>query len=335
MARRDSSDYTFAAAYIGTYVKKLMSEGDYDRLANAKDLVQAESILQEFGYGEAKELKDGDIEYFIRREQNKLFDLIYNTIPERKELAHYLFPYDYHNVKVCLKSEILGITPSDTYLMSTGDLEWQRVVAMIKERSYEFMPREMKEAVAEATEQYGKSHDPQVIDIIMDKACYKAMLRRATRTGEDFLINIIKKQIDALNLKMFIRLREMGRQVDFFKKVYLDGGNIAEGLFISSYDEPYNQFAERLIPYGFKTAVLDGTNSLRDTGSFNLLEKLLEDTVMEENKKAKYESFGIVPIAGFWHAKEVEIDNLRIVLNGLQIGIKPEETLERLRMPYV
>ena len=71
------------------------------------------------------------MEAFIRREQNKHFNLIYDTLPDRKELALCLFPYDYHNVKVCLKSEFLGITPDDTYLVSTGDIDWMKVVAMV------------------------------------------------------------------------------------------------------------------------------------------------------------------------------------------------------------
>ena len=106
MAKRKIEEYTFADAYIGSFTRNLMSRKDMMRLASCKDLKAAEAVLQEFGYGEAKELYDDDIEWFIRREQNKLFDLIYDTVPERKELSMCLFPYDYHNIKVCLKSEL-------------------------------------------------------------------------------------------------------------------------------------------------------------------------------------------------------------------------------------
>ena len=47
--------------------------------------------------------------------------------------------------------------------------------------------------------------------------------------------------------------------------------------------------------------------------------------MMEFNKKAKYLTFGIVPIAGYWYAKEVEIDNLRIILTGILIGSSAEQ----------
>lgn len=335
MAKRKIEEYTFADAYIGSFVKNLMNRQDMYRLANSKDLNAAESVLMEFGYGEAKELHEGDVEAFIRREQNKLFDLIYDTLPERKELALCLLPYDYHNVKVCLKSEFLGITPSEDYLVSTGDLDWKYVVAMVRDRNYDFMPVNMKHAVMEAVDLFGRGGDPQEIDIIMDKACYRDMIQAAEEIGEEFLIGIVKLQIDILNLKTFVRLRKMEKPWSFFRKVFLEGGNISEQFFISSYEEPYGQVADKLAPYGLKEAMAEGCRELEEKGDFALLEKLCDNCMMAYNRKAKYLSFGIVPIAGYWYAKELEIDNLRIILTGIMIGLTPEQISERLREPYV
>jgi len=335
MAKRKEFEYTFASAYIGCFVRNLMNRQDYSRLAGCKDLDMAESILQDFGYGEAKEVREGDIEAFIRREQNKLFDQIMKTIPEEEELALCLYPYDYHNVKVCLKSEFLGLTPDDTYLVSTSSIDWMKIVAMIRDRNYMFMPVRMKHAIIEATDLFGRGGDPQEIDIIMDRACYEDMLESAEATGEKFLIGEVKLQIDILNLKTFARLREINKPWSFFQKVFLTGGNISEQFFINNYEEAYSQLADKLAPYGFKSAVAEGGRVLRETGDFSLLEKLCEDQLMEFNKQAKYESFGIIPIAGYWYAKEIEIDNLRIILTGKLIGESPETVLERLREPYV
>lgn len=156
MAKRKIERYTFANAYIGSFVKNLMSHQDMMRLAGSNDLSAAEAILTEYGYEESKELKDGDIESFIKREQENLHSMIYDTLPDCKETALCFFPFDYHNVKVCLKSEFLGITPSEEYLASTGDLDWKNLVAMIRDRSYDFMPVHMKHAIMEATDLFWK-----------------------------------------------------------------------------------------------------------------------------------------------------------------------------------
>ena len=335
MAKRKTEEYIFADAFIGCYVRNLMNRQDMLRLASCRDLAAAEAVLQEFGYGEARELYDGDIEWFIRREQNKLFNLIYDTLPERKELALCLFPYDYHNVKVCLKSEFLGIVPSEDYLVSTGDIDWKRLVAMVRDRSYEFMPVNMKHAVMEAADLFSRGRDPQEIDIIMDKACYRDMLQAARETGEAFLIGIVRLQIDILNLKTFVRLRQIGKPQSFLHKVFLEGGNISESFFLAGYEETYAQLADRLAPYGLKRPMEEGGAELKETGDFALFEKLCDDCMMEFNKQAKYQAFGIVPIAGYWYAKEVEIDNLRIILTGVLAGAPAEQIMERLREPYV
>lgn len=335
MAKREHEEYTFADAYIGSFTKNLMTRQDMMRLASSKDLKAAEAVLQEFGYGEAKELYDDDIEWFIRREQNKLFNLIYDTLPERKELSLCLFPYDYHNVKVCLKSEFLGITPTEDHLMSNGDIDWKHMVAMVRDRNYSAMPATMKNAIIEVVDLFGRSGDPQEIDIILDKACYRQMLEAAEDTGEEFLIGIVKRQIDVLNLKTFVRLREIKKPWSFFQKVYLPGGNISEQFFVSSYEEAYGQVADKLGPYGLREAMAEGGQELKETGDFALFEKLCDDAMMHFNKQAKYETFGIVPIAGYWYAKELEIDNLRIILTGILIGSTPEQISEKLREPYV
>ena len=56
---------------------------------------------------------------------------------------------------------------------------------------------------------------------------------------------------------------------------------------------------------------------------------------MAENRKAKYELFGINPIAGYWYGKELEIDNLRLILTGKLLDAPAEAIEERVREPYV
>ena len=87
--------------------------------------------------------------------------------------------------------------------------------------------------------------------------------------------------------------------------------------------------------YGLSAVMAEGGAQIKEKGSFTLYEKMLEDSLMEYNKKAKYLSFGLVPIAGYWIGKEVELDNIRIILMGMLAGESPENIEERLREPYV
>lgn len=333
--RKPLEEYTFAAAYIGSYVNKLMDKQALMRLAQAKDLAAIESILVDFGYGEAKELYEGDIEFFIRREQNRLIRMIFSTVPKKEEMGLFTLPMDYHNVKVCLKSEFLGITPDENNLVSSGGVSEQKIMAMVKERNYTHMSSYMREAIEESVDAFSRSRDPQIIDLILDKACYEEMYEMALNVDVDFIINLVKKQLDLLNLKSFVRLRQMGKSWNVFDKVYLEHGDVPKALYMSHWEESYSQIAERLRPYNLKEVMEKGAAQVVEQNDFSLLEKLCADAVMEYNKTAKYESFGIAPIAAYWLAKEVEIDNLRIILLGKKVGLPAEDIIERLRKPYV
>ena len=331
---RSNDDYAFADAFIGCYVSRLMKMPDLIRLANCSDLTAAQTILQEFGYSETKGLEDDDIEWFIRHEQTKLYEMIYHGLPGREELAPFLYPFDYHNVKVCLKSELLGVTPSENVLISTGEIDWKMVVAMIRDRNYAVMRPTMRDAVQEALDVYGRTGDPQEIDIILDRACYKDMTLGAKEADSQFLIDFLKLDIDILNLKSFARLKNIGKPWSFFHKVFLEDGSIPEEFFISCYEDSLPQVGEKLVHPGLKEAMIEGGRKLAETGSFTLLEKMLDDTLMDHNRKALYVMEGIEPIAGYWYAKEQEIDNVRILLNGILIKMDPDDIIPFLGKTY-
>ena len=321
---RTEDEFVFADAFIGCQVQNLMHKADLIRLANCPDLLSARTLLMEFGYDDPKDTEVDDVELFIRHEQTKLYEMIFKNLPGRTEMACFLYPYDYHNIKVSLKAEILGDTPGEKQLISVGDYDWKMMVAMVRDRNYSVMRPIMRDAIQEATDTYGRTGDPQEIDLILDKACYKDMLRGATETESQFLIDFVRTEIDTLNLKAFVRLKMMNRPWTFFKKVFIEEGFITEEVFLAGYDEPIQQFADRMIHPGLANALKEGARSLEENGHFVRIESLLDNVLMEENRKAKNYLVGIEPIAGYWYAKGQEIDNVRIILDGILIQEDPD-----------
>lgn len=336
MIERNPDEYIFSDAFIGCQQAKMMNWQDLVRVANLPDIESVYSALLEFGYGDPSEsMQDGYVEDFIRREQAWLYEMIYSNMTGREEMAPYLYPFDYHNIKVCLKSELLGKTPDDKLLISTGDIDWMTMVAMVRDRNFASMRPTMREAVQEATDLYGRTGDPQAIDLVLDKACYKDVALGAQETGSEFIVELIRTRIDTLNLKMFARVRKMNKNWAFFKNAFLPEGFLTEEFFISNFDDSMSQLAEKIVDPHVRAAVQEGGRILEETGKFTRYEKLLDDAVMEVNKKAKFYTTGIEPIAGYWFGKETEIDNIRIILNGLYIKSEPEQIIEFLREPYV
>ncbi|MDD6920753.1 MAG: V-type ATPase subunit [Eubacteriales bacterium] len=333
---KNKYSYTFVNAYIASISKNLMSYQDLLRVTSAKDLFTAEAMLHDFGYGEVKELRDGYIEAFIRREQKKLHDDIYKTMSDVTELALWLIPLDYHNIRVCLKSELLDIDlDPETHLVSSGNIEPMKMKAMIHERNYTFMSDTMKNAIEGAIDIFSRSQDPQEIDILLDKACYEEMLYKANEIGEPFLIDMVKAQIDQRNLKSFVRIKKMGKDSAFYKKIFLVNGDVPLDLYVTSFDESYAAIGEKLSPYGLKQAASEGGQEVKENGNFGILEKYCSEFILKLNRKAKYQTFGLAPIAWYWYAKNVELNNLRVILLGLKINMQVDKIIERLSDPDV
>ena len=161
------------------------------------------------------------------------------------------------------------------------------------------------------------------------------MLKEAEKTENQFLIGYVKLLIDILNVTTFVRLRQIGKPWTFFQKVFLEGGNMAENLFISSYEENYQQLTDKFAPYGFGEIIEKGAAHVKSTGMYSLLEKLCDNKRIEYIKDAKFVSFGLEPAAAFLIAKESESKNLRMILTGKISGTSKEVILERLRKTYV
>lgn len=335
MTKRKEDSYAFPCAVIKSEERTLLSEADLDRVLDASKMTEAMNVLAEFGYGDGKELANPrDFERVLREELDRVYNLIFSVIPDPAEMELFLLPNDYHNAKVLLKSEFLGIDP-DPYLVDTGVIPAEKLTQMVRERNYVFLSTEMKEALLEAADIFSKGRDPQEIDIILDRACYKDMQNRAALTENDFIIGYVRLLTDILNVNTFIRLREAGKQWEFFKKVFLPGGDIEERVFTASYEESYQQLADKLAPFGFREIFAQGAAAVQNTGKYTLLEKLCDDMRMKYVKDARYVSFGIEPAVGFLVAKEGEIKNLRMILTGKVAGTSNQVTKERLRETYV
>jgi V/A-type H+-transporting ATPase subunit C len=119
------------------------------------------------------------------------------------------------------------------------------------------------------------------------------------------------QRIDLLNINAFVRLKEVGKPRTFFKRVFLEGGNLDENAI--------EQRAALIV------------NEVGVSG----VEKYLDNQKMEYVKDALYVPFGIEPIVGYLQAKESEVMNLRMILTGKISGMDDALIRERLRDTYV
>ncbi len=305
------SDYIFPCVVIRSKEVDLLSREELLRLLDLKSVQDIMNVLADHGYGDGKELENPrDFEKVLSDNMKETYDTIYSTIPDEKELSFFKYPNDYHNLKVLLKAEFLK-TDASHLLIDSGTIPADKLQDMLRRRDFSLMTVEMRQAVDEAIELFAKSRDPQEIDLRLDKACYKDMLSDAEESGNQFLQEYVKKLIDSLNIDAFARLKEVGKPRAFFKRVFLDGGNLDEN------------------------AVEQRAAAIVNEVTLSGVEKYLDAQRMEFVKDALYVPFGIEPVVGYLEAKEAEVMNLRMILTGKISGMDDTLIRERLRETYV
>ena len=335
MAKHRKQDYQYPCAVIRGNELTLLSVTDLHKVVEAASVQSAMNLLHDFGYGDGKDLANPrDFEVALAAEKNRVAELVQSLDPNQNELEFLKFPADYHNAKVLLKAESLGINP-ENYLMDGGRVAAGDLELMVKERNFLFTPVKLRDAILEAFNYFATTKDPQGIDILLDQACYREMLECAEAVDVEFISGYVKLLIDILNVQIFVRLKEIGKSVDFFSNVFLPGGKIDLSLLRELYGEGYQHIGEKLDLYGFGQVVGRGAAEASAGGSFALMEKLADDLKIKYVQTAKYVTAGVEPILAFYVAKEMELKNLRMILTGKLVGIAEETLKERLRETYV
>ncbi len=329
------TQYAYAVGRIRTMEKKLLDKSKIDRMVDAKTPEDAIKILIEADYGQGSDGTNAfEYEDLLKEESKKVYTLLKTLVPEPQVFDLFLQRNDYHNVKVLLKDEFLG-QDNDQLLIDAGMISASKLKVMIKDRALSKLPIIMKKAIEECLDTYNRTGDPQIIDLVLDKASFAQMKETAESLNIQFVIDLVKILIDLENIKIFLRVKRLKKSWDFLTKVLLSGGSIDSKLFIDKLEGSLESFIDALKYGAYGTICEEGIADYQSTGSLTKFEKMSDNYVINYIKKAKYIFLGIEPLIAYLLAKENEIKIARIIMVGKINHISNEIIRERLREAYV
>jgi V/A-type H+-transporting ATPase subunit C len=334
--KKNDTQYAYSVSRIRAIERKLLDKGKLDRMVEAKSPEEALKVLQEADYGNLGSDSANIYEYenLLGEEYTKVYNLLKEIAPEPDVFDLFLISNDYHNLKVLLKAEFSG-QDDNGLLIESGSIPSGKLKTMIRDRNMSNMPAIMKKAVEECIETYNKTLDPQVIDIILDKAIFKQMKDTSIKSGNKFIKDLVTLFIDLANIKVFLRVKALNKSFDFLQKILIPEGSINIKLFIENLDNPLDSIIDALQFTSIGPYLQEGIENFKVTGTLTKFEKLSDNSIMDYVKKSKYVSLGIEPLVGYLMAKEMEIKNARIVMVGKINNISNEVIKERLREAYV
>ncbi|MFP5494026.1 V-type ATP synthase subunit C [Parvimonas sp. G1641] len=327
----DRENFIQSSVRIRHAEKKLLTKQQLQRLADAKNLEDAIKLLNETSYSSelSKLDRPENYEQVLSEVLNKTYKEAMEISPEKSLVEILSCKYDYHNLKVLVKENILKEKFDSMYCMLDGnEIEAFRELAL---KNDEGLSKDFKECL----DFFETTKDPQDIDIFIDKKYFEKVLSLAEDFKLEMITEYFKAMIDFINLRTFIRCRKQNQVKETLEKVLIKGGDIDTDKILDMFYEDIEILPIKLKAYKIGRVLSKIVEEYKNTNSLNSFEKSMDDYLVEIVRKAKSIHYGAEVIFSFLFAKELEIKNLRLILVGKVNGLSADFIKERLREVYV
>ena len=304
----------------------LLTRDDFARMLDARDTAEVWSVLAERGYEQGTEEFEDALQREWAKHVREIFELSENrAIPELFRIQ-----YDFHNLKMLLKARYAGGDLSYG-TVDLGTVPVQVISEAVSGENGSEMAPFLREAMADAEEQYTAANDPVALDVAIDRRRFGRCL--SLLRGNPFLEGWIEREVDLSNLYAFLRVHLMGDEAIPLKHAWIDGGSLSFALFGEVPDETLDALPRRFSRTRYAAFVSRSVELLQDGRAFSRVERLRDGVILTYMKRSAHVCFGIEPLIAYLVYRRIELDAVRTVLVG-KLNEVPEETI-RERVPDV
>lgn len=324
------TDYLHVSARIQAMSVSMIGTETYEKLLDAYNINEAFKVLTDMGYGGISVENPYEFEKLIEADRAANYKFIGDYVKDYSVIDFFRIPIDYKNIKAVLKAEYMGISP-DSMLSEGGKSSAEEMKEAVTKREGKALSDTALAAISESIKALEDFGDPQMIDLICDRACYKELLNLAVNSSGSFLVDYFRGKVDIINITSFLRCKKMKKDLSFFEKVYIPNvkGGFELDFFTSGYNnESLSDFGQKLMgtDYSEIGKLLDSSPTV--TGQeLDSVSRSFEDKMIEQ---FSYIPFGIEVVFSYMLKKEREYQNLRFILKGRMAGIDAHSIRSRL-----
>ena len=329
-------EYGYACARIRELEKTLLNQETLDKMLEAKDLDNALKIVSESSADEYifENTQDTSID-------NHLTGILSKTIKIIKDISPYPYlselvnwKYDFHNLKVILKSKLL--TKKETLpTYDIGNIKQDLLEAAVLDGKYQVVSMLIERFIKQAEEEYAKSEDTQLIESLLDKGYYETIFKLLKELNQPFLYYFYKKEVDLKNIMTACRCKIRNIKKSKLSEFLIKYGNFSTQKILGIYENSVHSWPNYFQKTDYSELVENGVKYWQEEGSLLELERLIDNYILDLLKIGKYNSFGLESIVGYYYAKEFDIKNMRILLNGKRYHLPKDIIKNILRNCYV
>ena len=330
--KHNDTDYLSISTRVRALETRLIRRERLEQILEAGSDDEAAKLLQDSGYPGVDPANPEQMDAALAAVRRETLEELAGGMPDERYLDLFRLKYDYHNSKALLKAAAMNVSP-DRMLMDMGTVPADQLRRAVEEDELDGLPAPLAAAVREGKSVLDETRDPQLADMALDSRYYQQLLALAEETGSAFLKGYVQLQIDAANLRIWVRTQRMGKGVGFLRNALFAGGTLAPDRLVDA-AEGGKELETVYLATPLQDAAAAGQQACAG-GALTEFEKLCDDAVSQYLEKARFVPFGEAPLLGYLAARETEYANLRIVLMGRTSGLPKDVILSRLRASYV
>lgn len=328
------SFYPYAYVRVNVMRSLLFKKADYHKLMKMS-IVDITKYLQETSYGDeinelgvkftGIELAERALERNLEKKFNKL-----RTVSDanlRVLVDAYLNRHDIWNMKTLLRAKQAKQENVLEMLSSASVLNDHFYNELAKEES---MQNIFKKLVQKGFVTFGLEDNMQDLTLVkmenfLDKSYYDFLTRLSDRIPEqgDIFKNFLRAEINTMNLLMLLRLKREGMQKEQIEKyLFFPKGLIKKGTYNKLLEaSDINDLLEKInkIYKGLNDSIKD----FKETGSLMAVERDIKKLMLKKSRLLVHKDIlSVNSILSYLFAKEIEINNLRMIVKGKTLGIE-------------
>jgi V/A-type H+-transporting ATPase subunit C len=322
--------YTYTTGRIRGLEIHLLQEADLNRLREARGIEEAMQILGKItSYSESlKNLSPEKFEKGLGEELRRTYQDLRSFCPHPELVDLFWLDYDFHNLKVLLKSHVQSqpplnlVPPLEPQLSPAGTQDEEILKEAVREAEYSHLLPEFKTVIQEAIVLMETHPHPQVLDSFIDRHLFEWLRMRIEEYHDFFLTHLIELQIDSFNIQSFLRIKlwEEANEKELLERVLVEKGTVEKKELVQLASQPKEALGDRLDKTDYGEPVKKALEELEREESLFGLGRFFDSYILEYTGRGYYITFGKEPLVNYILLKKKEIKTLRQILREKLMG---------------
>jgi V/A-type H+-transporting ATPase subunit C len=350
MSTTGSSNPEYVNSRVRSRRAALFSEEDYRKLvrmgtgeiARYMEETEYETEINALG---ARHSGVDLIEYALNRNLAKHFHDLLGWADGRlyTRIANYLRKFDAWNAKTAMRGIYSGAGTDhiQTDYIRAGEFDEQLLESMAAAGSVQEVVELLEgtifsDGLEEAFEEFQQNDVLVPLENALDKTFYEhlldgintGMVDRNTPTG--LYLTVLQAEIDFRNVRNALRLSRTGTDLDP-DAYYIEGGRLFDEGELRQLVGNFDELVERIRESPYGDDLESAISELEEAESLIQFEQALDSALLEYSDALSY-TYPISICSAFSYilAKEREIENVRAIARGREVGLDVEEIEEEL-----